>query len=61
MKFTLDEIEGGTEGVCLACGEVQGGCEPDARGYECESCGKRRVYGLEEALLMGAIEIDLEE
>jgi hypothetical protein len=34
------------------------GVEPDARGYECECCGKHRVYGLEEALLMGVIDIE---
>jgi hypothetical protein len=42
-------------GVCLGCGEYQGGCEPDAHSYECESCGARRVYGMEEALIMGAV------
>ena len=41
-------------GFCLSCGEEQEGCEPDARGYECESCGERKVYGAEEVLLMGA-------
>lgn len=38
-------------GFCIACGEDADGCEPDARGYECESCGKRAVYGAEELLL----------
>lgn len=38
-------------GFCLACGEEQEGCEPDARQYECEACGARRVYGAEELLL----------
>lgn len=37
-------------GFCRACGESQGGCEPDARGYECESCGEHAVYGAEELL-----------
>ena len=32
-------------GFCVACGEEAEGCEPDARGYECESCGERKVYG----------------
>jgi len=49
------ELANGNMGVCLACGEYQDGCEPDAHSYECESCGKRRVYGLEEALVMGAV------
>ena len=43
-------------GFCLACGEEADGCEPDARGYECDSCGKRQVYGAAEILMMGAYE-----
>jgi hypothetical protein len=42
----------GTQGVCLACGEEQTGVEPDARNYECESCGERQVCGCEEILIM---------
>lgn len=41
-------------GICIACGEEQDGCEPDARAYECESCGEAKVYGAEELLLMVA-------
>ncbi len=40
-------------GFCLACGEEQEGCEPDARNYECEICGRHKVFGAEEILLMG--------
>ena len=40
------------EGICLACGEDAQGVEPDARKYECESCGKEKVYGCQELLLM---------
>lgn len=40
-------------GICLACGEDADGCEPDARNYECECCGERQVYGVEELLMMG--------
>ena len=43
-------------GFCLACGEEQEGCEPDARKYECECCGERKVYGAQEVLMMGAYE-----
>ena len=39
-------------GFCVFCGEEQEGCEPDARGYQCDSCGKRGVYGAEELLVM---------
>lgn len=42
-------------GFCVVCGEEQEGCEPDARRYPCETCGKRAVYGAQELLLrMGA-------
>lgn len=39
-------------GICIKCGEDAEGCEPDARGYECESCGEKGVYGAEELLFM---------
>ena len=39
-------------GFCLACGEDAYGVEPDARGYECEACGARAVFGAEEILIM---------
>jgi hypothetical protein len=35
-------------GFCIMCGHEQGGCEPDARRYKCESCGAKQVYGAEE-------------
>jgi len=38
-------------GFCIACGADAEGCEPDARGYECECCGEKAVYGAEELLL----------
>jgi len=40
------------EGICIACGEDAEGVEPDARKYECESCGKEKVYGCQELLFM---------
>lgn len=43
-------------GWCLACGELQEGCEPDARKYTCEGCGRAKVYGLAELALMGLID-----
>lgn len=39
-------------GFCLACGSEQGGCEPDAEGYECEACGEHEVYGAAQCLLL---------
>lgn len=63
VKINQDELMAAIEeshsglsnpGFCLECGEQQEGCEPDARGYECECCGARKVYGAEEILMMGA-------
>lgn len=56
-KITIDRIIAAAEsgedmGFCLACGDEAYGVEPDARKYECESCGKDKVYGAEELLLM---------
>ena len=56
-KITSDRIIAAVEsgdymGFCLACGDEAYGVEPDARKYECESCGKDKVYGAEELLLM---------
>jgi hypothetical protein len=38
-------------GFCICCGADVLGVEPDARGYECESCSEPGVYGAEERLL----------
>lgn len=46
-RETLDDL-----GICFECGAEAHGVEPDARNYECESCGERRVFGAEEALIM---------
>lgn len=65
MKPTLNAVmdavsreQFGTDnpGFCLACGEEQEGCEPDARNYVCEYCKEEQVFGAEEILLMGAYE-----
>lgn len=39
-------------GFCAACGEEHDGCEPDARHYPCEACGRNLVFGAQELLLM---------
>ena len=58
LMDALERSETGTDnpGFCLACGEEQEGCEPDARRYECEYCGEHKVYGAAEILMMGAYE-----
>ena len=40
-------------GFCTACGDQQFEVEPDARRYECDSCGEKRVYGATELMMMG--------
>ena len=55
-KVTLDRIMAACEsdeyiGFCIACGEEATGVEPDARRYECESCGEKKVFGAEELLI----------
>ena len=59
-SLTIDRVMAAAEaemfgtdnpGFCIACGEEADGCEPDARGYECECCGARKVYGAQELLL----------
>lgn len=44
-------------GYCLECGGEQYNCEPDAREYTCESCGEPSVFGIEELLITGHLEI----
>jgi hypothetical protein len=38
-------------GFCISCGEEADGCEPDAEGHECESCGEPAVYGADDLLI----------
>ena len=38
-------------GFRVRCGAEAEGVEPDARKYECESCGEPGVHGAEELLL----------
>ena len=54
-SLTVERIMAAAEaddniGLCVACGNEQYGCEPDARKYECEECGKLAVYGAEELM-----------
>lgn len=57
MKISIERIidavrEDDGCGFCTSCGEEQYGCEPDARNYECENCGKMKVFGAAELLFM---------
>lgn len=60
-SLTLDRVMAAAEsqmfglenpGFCIACGADADGCEPDARNYECESCGEHKVFGASELMLM---------
>ena len=53
----FSELLEDNSGFCIACGEITCGVEPDARGYDCESCDEPKVYGLEELLMMGYVKI----
>ena len=53
LKKAKRAVENGEMiGYCLACGAEADGVEPDAREYECESCGASEVYGAEELIIM---------
>jgi len=51
------------DGWCTNCDTIGrvGGTEPDARKYPCEGCEKNTVYGMDEAFMMGLINIDFGE
>lgn len=51
------------DGFCLSCNDwtAMGGIEPDARDYECTSCGKHQLFGAEEILMMGILDITDED
>ena len=56
--FSLDEImaaDADQAGFCLACGNMQFNCEPDARHLLCEACGERQVFGASELMFMGHV------
>ena len=46
------------DGICLACsGIAYSDTEPDAENYLCDNCGEEEVYGIENLLIMGHIQI----
>jgi hypothetical protein len=46
------ELEEQHFGLCLACGNDQYNCEPDAANYSCDECGQHKVYGTVNLLMM---------
>lgn len=49
----VEDMDANSQGFCTACGEIQDGCEPDARNYVCESCNLPEVYGAGELAIEG--------
>jgi hypothetical protein len=54
-RHELEEADRSYDGFCLACGSRKDTVEPDARGYRCDECGAKWVYGAEEIILMGLV------
>lgn len=52
---TYKQLRDDDAGLCRACWTVNYGVEPDARKYQCESCDKPQVYGIDEYLIAGLI------
>lgn len=58
MAEYLEESEQ-YSGYCTHCKDItRGECEPDARDYECPECGNHTVYGIEEAMMQGILEVE---
>lgn len=53
LEQVMEAVDSGEYlGFCVACGAEQEGVDPDARRGACEACGKNKVYGAEELLLI---------
>lgn len=48
-------------GICTNCHEQQYDVEPDAGPIMCESCGAKKMYGIETLIVMGQIRISHKE
>ncbi len=65
-KTTLDltpseyqDHDDSNDGYCVQCNAItrSGDTEPDAREYPCPDCNGTNCYGIQEALLMGKLNI----
>jgi len=55
-RFTFDQVIAAVQrddetGICVLCGNEQGNCEPDARKYKCDACGRNAVFGAPELMM----------
>ncbi len=60
IRMTEDEYLDGRMnyvGYCLKCGDEAYNVEPDARKHTCDSCGAAAVYGIEDLLMTGRLDI----
>lgn len=54
---TYQALEDEYMGICRVCLDTACECEPDARNYKCGSCNAKTVYGAQELMMMGAIDL----
>lgn len=54
-ESTFSAMNEDSGGFCTKCRAEAYGVEPDAREYDCETCGAPAVYGVEELLIMGLV------
>lgn len=52
----MQHLEDST-GVCTNCRSIRECCEPDARNYRCDECGEDSVFGVEELLMEGNLQL----
>lgn len=62
MKLTVNQYmsaQDNYEGYCTSCDLLtRDSTEPDAENYNCPECEEHTVMGVDNALMMGLIEID---
>lgn len=66
MKITVGQYNmhrGEYDGYCARCDDVTnfGDVEPDATNYKCDECGNNTVYGMDLALILDLLDIELDE
>jgi hypothetical protein len=48
-----------SQGFCTTCQDfTRDTCEPDACNYDCPECMKLTVFGAEQAMMMGLLEVE---
>jgi hypothetical protein len=52
-----ERLDSANDGICIKCGAENSCVEPDAENYECEACEEDAVFGMQQALICGHVEI----